>query len=193
MAVSEYREIFEHYLTSTGRFGMDALIEWIRATDFYTAPASTAYHGNHAGGLLLHSLNVYRALEELPKAFHRFTIPPESIAITALLHDVCKIGCYHMDKRNRKNEDGKWESVPYWRYEDEWPMGHGEKSAILLLKYISLTNEELAMIRWHMGQETSIYGRTDGFAQMAAVEPNIVALHIADLYASFFMDAKPVK
>lgn len=44
----------------------DAMLEWLeRETDFFEAPASTKHHGAHPGGLVEHSLNVYRRLRQI--------------------------------------------------------------------------------------------------------------------------------
>lgn len=57
-------EKFEKLLTSVKREGMDRLLEFIRKSDFYKAPASTRFHSCHEGGLLEHSLNVYTCLSK---------------------------------------------------------------------------------------------------------------------------------
>lgn len=44
------------------REGADVLLEWLKKSDFFTAPASTKFHRAHKGGLLEHSLNVYDCL-----------------------------------------------------------------------------------------------------------------------------------
>ena len=56
---------FERELGKVQRPGMDKLLEYIRKSDFYTAPASTKYHLAAPGGLLQHSLNVLDALRGL--------------------------------------------------------------------------------------------------------------------------------
>ena len=48
------------------REGAEELLSWLSNSDFFTAPASTQYHGSHPGGLLEHSLNVYDCLVEEP-------------------------------------------------------------------------------------------------------------------------------
>ena len=55
-------ERFEQLLKSTNREGIDSLIDFIRKSDFYTAPASTRFHSCHEGGLLEHTLLVYDRL-----------------------------------------------------------------------------------------------------------------------------------
>ena len=57
-------EEFENLLLSTKREGVEALLEFVRKSDFYTAPASTRFHSCHERGLLEHSLNVYKCLKE---------------------------------------------------------------------------------------------------------------------------------
>ena len=57
------KEEFIELLKSTNREGMDKLLAWIEKSDFYKAPASTRFHGSYEGGLLEHSLNVYKVLK----------------------------------------------------------------------------------------------------------------------------------
>lgn len=57
------KERFEELMQSVSdRPGFDRLMNYIRKSDFYTAPASTRFHLSCEGGLLQHSLNVYDAL-----------------------------------------------------------------------------------------------------------------------------------
>lgn len=128
-----FKEIFISQVT---RPGAADLLAWLGTTDFFEAPASTRFHGAYPGGLVEHSLNVYYAL--LGQSTIR-EYGGESIAVVALLHDVCKTGYY------RRERDGKY-SV-----KDQLPMGHGEKSVYLVMKFMDLTDEEALAIRWHMG------------------------------------------
>ena len=93
--MSEKIERFEKLLIETGRDGMDKLIEFIRKSDFYTAPASTKFHGSCEGGLLVHSLNVYDRLslkrnEDSVWNEALKNIGEDTLVISALLHDLCK-------------------------------------------------------------------------------------------------------
>ena len=148
---------FENLLGQVKREGMDNLISFIKKSDFYTAPASTRYHSNFKGGLLIHSLNVYdrlyQKLQNDEAWFRNGKIySDETLIIVALLHDICKTFFYKETTRNQKNDEtGKWEKVPYYTVEDKFPFGHGEKSVFMIERYIRLTKEEAMAIRWHMG------------------------------------------
>ena len=86
---------------------------WLEKSDFYSAPASTRFHGNYAGGLLAHSLNVYDELNRLLQIYPEVHPSTETICIVSLFHDLCKVGFYTTEKRNRKNADGQWESYDW--------------------------------------------------------------------------------
>lgn len=137
------------------RTGVDNLAAWLSLTDFFTAPASARLHGARPGGLVQHSLNVYDrlrgiAVRELRNKMTEDT--EETVAIIGLLHDICKIGCYHTETRLRKNpETGVWEDYTAYAFHDNFPLGHGEKSLYLAARLIDLTDEEALAIRWHMG------------------------------------------
>lgn len=176
------RDIFTKlYRECIHREGADELLKWLEESDFFTAPASTKFHGSYEGGLVEHSINVFRRLECMP-----VTASMETLAIVALLHDVCKANFYTIDYRNKKNERGVWERVPYYTIDDTFPMGHGEKSVYIISKFMKLTDEEAFAIRWHMGGfDESVKGGS--FALSGAWEkyPLGVLLHCADLQASY--------
>lgn len=139
------------------RGGLTALINWMGQTDFFTAPASTKYHGACESGLVLHSMNVYT---ELTKLADWYGLGPddgvenikESIAIVSLFHDICKIGCYKTEMRWRKDANDKWEQYPVYTFKEDYPFGgHGSKSVYLLQNFIKLTPIEAAAINCHMG------------------------------------------
>ena len=79
-------------------------------------------------------------------------VPRDSVIIASLLHDVCKSDIYKEALVNKKSADGKWEKVPGYIVDcDELPVGHGEKSVIILLLWgLKLTRDEILAIRWHM-------------------------------------------
>ena len=143
----EFLQIWQQHIT---RPGSEKLLDWLdHKTDFFTAPASTRFHGACEGGLCMHSLNVYHALHD---TFFAEGDSEETFAICALLHDLCKANYYKPGTRNVKNEaTGQWEKVPSYSVEDLFPYGHGEKSVFLIERFMKLKVEEAVAIRWHMG------------------------------------------
>ena len=173
-------------LKSTNREGMDNLIEFLEKSDFFKAPASTRFHGDHEGGLAEHSFKVYEILKEKVK-IAGLDIPEETVIISALLHDICKTNFYKIDYRNAKNSLGVWEKVPYYTIEDTIPYGHGEKSVMMITEYIKLTNNEKYAIRWHMGfsEPKELYGT---LGQAFTKYPFALLLHEADMEATYFFN-----
>ena len=104
--IFEKWEEFKRILKSTNREGIDSIIKWLDESDFKVAPASTQYHSSIKGGLLLHSLQVYYHMYDFNNLIQFFDIPNDTIAIVALLHDVCKVDSYNVSYRNTKNENG---------------------------------------------------------------------------------------
>lgn len=184
-------EEFEKLLINTKREGIEKLINFIKKSDFYTAPASTRFHSCHEGGLLEHSMNVYQCLmaktESPVWAECLSKIPDESLIITALLHDLCKTYFYVVDYRNKKNENGVWEKVPYYTIDDKIPYGHGEKSVMMIEEYIKLTPVERYAIRWHMGwsEPKESYNALGGAFKKY---PLALALHEADQEATYLLE-----
>ena len=182
------KEEFLQLLRSTNREGIDNLINFIEKTDFYTAPASTRFHGDYEGGLLEHSMKVYEILcNKVKSSPIEINVSEDSLKIIALLHDICKVNYYKVDFRNVKNEAGVWEKVPYYTVDDTIPYGHGEKSVMMLTEYIKLTSEEKYCIRWHMGftEPKELY-QTIG--QAFKKYPLALLMYEADLEATYFFD-----
>lgn len=175
--MNEYRQRFQALMEQAAgqRHGFRAFMEWLEETDFYEAPASTKYHGNVPGGLLKHSVNVYdrmmtRAVEYVAKGGR-----PESAVIAPLLHDICKTGTY------KKTESG-------YEYRNDifMPIGHGERSIVLVQQYMTLTEEENAAIRWHMGAfDKAAQGGSRELSEAFRRFPLALMLHLADMEATY--------
>ena len=157
MSKQDKINLFESLLMSTNRTGMDKVIEYIRRTDFYNAPASAKYHSNYETGLLDHSLMVYNLAEAFFEKMKMIdpelavSIPEESIIVSSLLHDVCKICFYRKTIKWKKNEHNDWMQYDGYEIEDSFPIGHGEKSVIMLLKLgLDINPCEMLAIRYHI-------------------------------------------
>lgn len=163
-------------------YGFDEFFPWkeLLASDFFSAPASTKYHGAYAGGLFDHSMNVANALcyftgAELTSPWMR----PESPLLVGLLHDACKIGKYAINSTN----DGF-----IWAPNKDVAVygGHGSESLIRVQQWIQLTEEEALCIRFHMGA----YEKEDWEAFDSAIKkyPNVLWTHMADMTASKLLE-----
>lgn len=180
-------EFVEIYTRDIHRAGSEKLLEWLKTTDFFRAPASTRFHGACEQGLVMHSLNVHRAMT---RYFLEEGDNPESFAICALLHDLCKANFYKPGTRNVKNEaTGQWEKVPTFTVEDAFPYGHGEKSVFLIERFMKLKTSEAVAIRWHMGGfDDAARGGSFAVSQAYDQYPLAVKLHMADLAATYLME-----
>lgn len=179
---NEYKEL----LLSTKRQGIKDLVAWLEGTDFIYAPASTRYHSAHQGGLLEHSLNVYYELIRQQDVIKLLNIPQDTLIITALLHDICKVNYYKQDVRNVK-KNGTWVQEPYYTVDDYFPVGHGEKSIIVAQEFIKLNDVEVAMIRGHMGGFVA-----DPYFNVSALYnkyPEALVLHMADMRATYLVES----
>lgn len=186
------------YKENIQREGSEKLLTWLKATDFFTAPASTKYHLSCAGGLCKHSINVYKRLLSLyiqevankeninaeEVGLHLTSAQKETIAICSLLHDLCKVNFYETEYRNKKNEEtGIWEKVPTYVVHDQLPYGHGEKSVYIISAFMKLTREEAMAIRFHMGLAQEGDLRNCGAA--FEMYPLAVLTHMADMQATY--------
>ena len=152
------KERFVSILRATNRAGIANVIAGLEELGFFMAPASTRFHGSFPGGLMLHSLNVYdqavilrdAELKVRPDLANALT--DDTIAIAALLHDVCKAEVYKEVEKFRKDKDNQWEKYKTYTVDYSFmPLGHGEKSVIRLLRWgLEMTDAEVLAIRWHM-------------------------------------------
>ena len=187
---------FESLLNSTGREGIDSVISFIRKTEFYNSPASSKFHSNYDGGLLDHSLIVYMLanrykdviLEEKPELKDK--IKNESIVLTSLLHDICKTCLYVKTTKWKKDSNDNWVSYMGYDVNDTFPIGHGEKSVIILQNIgLTLYPDEMLAIRYHMGMYDDASSNLKK-AQFAAVQmsPLVPIIQMADFTASSLME-----
>ena len=172
---------FYNLLKSTQRTSVDYVLEQLEEIGFFKAPASRKDHLNYDGGLMEHSLNVYRVATMLAKDLQQLRpdiqFREDSIIITSLLHDICKATRY------KKNANGEYE-----KNFSDFPVGHGEKSVIMLLQWgLPLTKEEILAIRWHMGPwQLPLHNEEQQKDYVQAVEsyPLVTLIHTADTLAS---------
>lgn len=147
----ENKERFLELCSKIKREGIGDLVDYLEKSDFFYCPASARYHGSHTGGLLEHSLNVYDELTRLLKAYPEIETTEETALIISLFHDLCKVNLYTVEKRNRKNSEGKWETYDAYGYDEKLHYGgHGSKSVFIIQQYIKLTVEEAVAINCHM-------------------------------------------
>jgi len=209
----------EIFSSNIKRPGADKLLEWLERSDFFEAPASTRFHLSEPGGLVKHSVHVYERLREAYKNEKaRNTAEPvsltkeeeEKIAICGLLHDVCKVDTYKKEPKNQKTYDPEkvnaaqkwqvkhdsigdyiWETVMGYKFDDQLPYGHGEKSVYIISGFMRLTREEALAIRWHMGpwQDGEKQNAGSAFEKCKLA----VLAHLADMQATYLDESEEVK
>ena len=198
--ISDYKtEFIRIYKSSITRDGSDKLLDWLlNKSDFFTAPASTKFHSAYEGGLCEHSVKCYyRFAQNLQNEYEEVgaesVISAESVAIIALLHDVCKTNFYKTEYRNAKNEFGEWVKVPYYTVDDQIPYGHGEKSVYMISGFMRLTREEAMAINWHMGGwDARVMGGSSSALSNAFYKyKNAFLFHISDAQATYLDEESP--
>lgn len=202
MLVVEKKNLFEDLLRSTNREGMENVIQFLNNTDFYTAPSSANYHSNYKGGLLDHSLLVYTTAMNLKDVYIK--LKPEladrldinSIIICTLLHDICKTCFYKEVQKWKKDENNQWVSYTGYEIEDTFPIGHGEKSVIMLQKIgLVLTPEEMIAIRFHMGSwDGALLTNDVKFSYQTAMNtcPLLPLIQTADNTSSLLLETQKI-
>ena len=193
------KDEFVSLLQSTGRTGVDSVVEYLDKSGFFIAPASVSRHLSHDGGLLEHSMNVYRMAVAMRDQMLSLRpdvagkLPHESIVIAALLHDVCKANIYRKITKYRKDENNRWEA--YDGYDADYsrfPLGHGEKSVVMLLRLgLELTNDEILAIRWHMSAWDLAFQSYESKCNISAASdvPLVAVIQAADALAAHILEA----
>ena len=202
----------EIYTERIKRPGADKLLEWLKSSDFFDAPASTRFHLCRPGGLVEHSVHVYERLRELrSNELARNSDGPviltdeeeETIAICGLLHDLCRVNLYKQEPKNQKTYDAEkvksaqkwqvkhddlgdfiWETVMGYTHDDRLPYGHGEKSVYIISGFMKLSREEAMAIRWHMGPWQD--GEKQDAGNAFSMFPLAAMTHMADMQATYF-------
>lgn len=162
--IKDFDELMHDYVSPEFR-------EWLIINGFFTAPASTKYHGSYEGGLFDHCYNVANVLVEISKRENLSWQNERSPLIIGMFHDLCKIDNYI------PTDDG------YKYNANTLLQGHGDKSVMILAQHLQLTEEEIICIRYHMGayadkEEWAFYDRA------IRKYPNVLATHTADMIAS---------
>lgn len=190
-----YPDIIRTALLKTGRDGVLDLIEYMRESGFFEAPASGGNHSNEKGGLAAHSVNVMFCAEKIGVALlggAGFNEIQDSVVLVSLLHDLGKCGDYgkqmyvpNMIKDGRPTKaasEQKYkqsEAKPWKRNPVLLPIDHATRSIKLATLFLDLTEEEEFAIRYHDGlYEPSNYGVKGHETQLYMI------LHWADMWAS---------
>lgn len=178
------------------RDGKEALREWLLsdACDFFTAPASTKYHGNYDGGLCEHSIDVYEMAvrleglyrDDIRKQYLVLNRPydreqfMESLAVAALFHDLCKVNFYKTRISQRNTSFAVDEQLRFG--------GHGSKSVYVLSKYLKdIRDDEAIAINCHMGFSRA-GDSTISIGESFKSSPLAWIIHVADEAATFMLD-----
>ena len=168
--------------------GNEPLMNYLKTGGFFTAPASTKYHGVYEGGLYDHSKAVFLLLKWMTEKLNLHWQRPESPFIIGMFHDLCKCDQYKaVIEQGLVNEDEngvkEFGVVTKYEYNDKLLLkGHGAKSVMILSQFMTLTEEEMLCIRYHMGAYEK--DDWDGFDLAIKKYPNVLFAHTADMFAS---------
>lgn len=190
MMRNEDKQNFCRLLRSTERQNVDAVIAELERLGFFEAPASRKDHNSMPGGLLKHSLNVYRVALEISRDMSHllpdFEISDDSLIVASLLHDICKAPRY----LNSSQVDGEYQKNYY-----HLPVGHGEKSVIMLLRLgFEMTDDEILAIRWHMAPWQLALNNTEMVEDFRHAElscPLVSIIQAADRLDAKILEVKP--
>lgn len=175
------------------REGSEYLLDFIEnKSDFFEAPASSkySYHLCCPQGLLYHSLNVYNNMKTFNEKLD-LGLSPESVAITALLHDLCKVNMYKHKFNSVYAKDGNKYYVDAYEVDTQFPYGHGEKSVFIIMTYMRLKPDEAMAINWHMGGfDSRVKGGSYDFNNSVKKYPSLLYWLMASDMKATYIDEK---
>ena len=178
----EYR--ISQFKDFMGDLATDELIDFLVSKGFFTAPASTKYHGAYEGGLFDHSLTVGRELVNLTERLGLLWQKQRSPYIVGMFHDICKMDNYvHPIMGKTLNGTPAYDTTSYVYNNDCLLKGHGDKSVMVLSQLFKLTEEEIACIRYHMGAYTDEKQWAD-YNRAIERYSNVLFTHTADMIAA---------
>lgn len=174
------KALFDGELIKTKRDNIKELIECMEDGGFYESPCSGAHHLAEPGGLLEHSLNVLTLARDLARAWES-TISEESIVISALLHDLGKMGDHGKPNyaENYLKDGSRSSAKPYITNTNLVYIPHEVRSVLIAERYIYLSEEEERAILWHNG----LYGQFRNDITGKETELYMI-IHFADMWAS---------
>lgn len=206
-------EIVTSLLSKIDREGIPKLLEYLKKHGFYTAPASTRFHGNYLGGLAEHSINVCAVLYQQNK-LNNGGLSDDTIILAALMHDLCKLDFYvtelknvktYITDENRSQFNGIqiktekignvernfcWVPTEGYTVEDKMPLPHGSKSLYILQSFVKVTREEAFLITWHMGPYANLMNDSYGFNNAVEYQPSVALMYVSDFLASALYEKK---
>lgn len=170
--------------------------ERLEEIGFFTAPASTKFHGAYEGGLYDHSRTVTMELIRITQMMGLKWERHISPFVVGMYHDLCKCDQYRRVLDSRAATEGSapvgyvapdlsGKSAPYEFNDKTILKGHGAKSILILAQFMTLTEEELLCIRYMGAYEKEEWNEFD-----AAIRkyPNVLWTHTADMVASKVYD-----
>ena len=171
--LQKYCQLVERFPQLTS----EAVLSYLCATNYFTAPSSFKCHGAWVGGNFDHSVKVLEHLLEFTSEENLKWDREESPYIIGLFHDLCKC-----DQRGFKQKSSGGLKIVSLKPTDD---RHSEKSIELIEANITkLTDRERDCILYHMGE----YGGDEDYKnQMAAAmasDSNIAIVQKADTIAA---------
>ncbi len=177
--IEAFKEMIEYNDLEYRVRNVDQFKQWLDDRGYFDAPVSANHHGTDRGDLFEHSYKVAEILLHYTEKLELKWCDPMSPVIIGLFHDLCKMDqyIYAANPQTKTTDLGKWE----YR-EDQMLKGHGDKSVMLLSQFMTLTEEEMLCIRYHMGA----YNIEDWKQFDLAIHkyPNVLYTHTADMLAS---------
>jgi hypothetical protein len=174
-------EMYEKVVAHIASPNVAKLDEFLKSTDFFSAPASHAYHHSYEGGLLEHCLEVFKYLGDINKIYPEIELTDETRFILAFGHDLSKTNYYEKQVQNKKIH-GEWRSVETYGVTDKLKLPHEEGSIHLLKKLFPIDIQIERAILYHHGAFNEQYLKR--FSNSCAEDDYTFILHTADMVST---------
>lgn len=188
---NKYMNQFLDFMKVNGKPIVSAeMMDWLIGQGFFVKPAAIKHHGNHTGGLFEHSFMTAQVLVEMTQKFDIPWTRPESPYLVGMFHDVCKLDDYIDENASDVVVMGSGSPIskdPKWTYNPA-PLfsGHGDKSVMMLSQVMTLTEEEMLCVRFHMG--AYVTDEWDAYDRAIRKYQSVLFTHTANMYSSKVKD-----
>jgi HD superfamily phosphohydrolase YqeK len=179
LAKKEYIELLSKI---SSRKGVNELNAYLEKNGLYKAPASTKYHLCFEGGLVIHVVGVAKLALKLKEQL----LPDasdESVILCSLFHDAHKVTDGFGHATYMKNEEWNKDKQPYNWNKEQLGYGNAHKSALLVSKFVDLTQDELQAIAYHDGPFVPSWEdiKSDPY-------PLTLLIHYADMWSTWVVE-----
>ena len=182
-ALKESKEKYEELLEKiSSRKGVLELSEYLKKHGLFEAPASTKFHLCSEGGLIIHSVSVATLALKMKSVMYP-EADDDSVILCSLFHDAHKVTDGFSHKTYIQNNTETAARQPYFWNKEQMNFSGGQKSLLIVSKFVDLTKDEMQAIAYHDGPYVPSWDdiKWDPY-------PMTLLIHSADMWSTWVLE-----